>query len=45
MTYTKQCGIYCYQNLINNKKYIGQSIDLERENKILKRVGNTVINT
>lgn len=32
----KQCGIYCYQNLINNKKYIGQSVDLENRRKNFK---------
>lgn len=25
----KMCGIYCIENLIDNKKYIGQSIDIE----------------
>lgn len=29
----KQCGIYCYQNLINNKKYIGQSVDLKNRRR------------
>lgn len=24
------CGIYCIENKINNKKYIGQSIDIEK---------------
>ena len=25
----KTCGIYCIENLINHKKYIGQSVDIE----------------
>ena len=29
----KQCGIYCFQNKINGKKYIGQSVDLETRKK------------
>lgn len=30
---SKQCGIYCWQNKINNKKYIGQSIDLNNRKR------------
>lgn len=29
MAKEKVCGIYCIENLINHKKYIGQSIDIE----------------
>ena len=29
MVSEKICGIYCIENLIDNKKYIGQSIDIE----------------
>lgn len=29
----KKCGIYLIKNLINNKIYIGQSIDIERRIK------------
>lgn len=31
------CGIYCIENLMNNKKYIGQSIDIHRRWKDHKR--------
>ena len=30
MTKNKQCGIYCYHNIINGKNYVGQSVDLKR---------------
>jgi hypothetical protein len=30
MAKNKICGIYCIENLINNKKYIGQSIDINQ---------------
>jgi group I intron endonuclease len=26
----KICGIYCFENLVNGKKYIGKSIDIEK---------------
>lgn len=26
---SKICGIYCIENLLNHKKYIGQSIDID----------------
>lgn len=34
-----QCGIYCYQNKINNKKYIGQSVDLNRRKRCFRENG------
>ena len=30
MAKVKKCGIYCIENLINEKKYIGLSKDIER---------------
>jgi group I intron endonuclease len=29
----KRCGIYCIKNTINNKVYIGKSIDIHRRIK------------
>ena len=29
MDKTKKSGIYCIENIVNHKKYIGQSIDVE----------------
>lgn len=29
MAKEKICGIYCIENLVNHKKYIGQSVDIE----------------
>ena len=40
------CGIYKITNLINNKVYIGQSIDIERrwqEHRKLCKTGNALI--
>ena len=37
----KVCGIYCIENMINNKKYIGQSIDIYRRWKDHKRKLNS----
>lgn len=39
------CGIYCIENKINGKKYIGQSIDVEKRwiaHKAHLRTGNHV---
>lgn len=33
----KICGIYCIENIINNKKYIGKSIDIDRRFYLHKR--------
>ena len=33
----KQCGIYCYRNKINNKKYVGQSVDLKARKRCFGR--------
>ena len=30
MSVEKICGIYCIENMINHKKYVGQSIDIYR---------------
>ena len=30
MSVEKICGIYCIENMINHKKYVGQSIDIHR---------------
>ena len=35
----KQSGIYCYQNLINGKKYIGQSCNLVKRYRTFKQPG------
>lgn len=38
MSEEKICGIYCIENIINGKKYIGQSINIfSRGNNILTR--------
>ena len=41
MSNNKMCGIYCIENIINGKKYIGQSVDIrnrwmEHKNKLNK---------
>lgn len=35
---TKLCGIYCLTNHINNKRYIGQSIDIKYQNTITNQL-------
>lgn len=29
----KNCGVYCYQNMINEKRYIGQSVNLKQRKR------------
>ena len=38
MTKEKMCGIYCIENLIDNKKYIGLSSDIDKRLKKHKRL-------
>ena len=39
---TKKCGIYCYENKINGKRYIGQSIDLDRRHRKMDYKNSTM---
>ena len=45
MTKEKICGIYCIENKVNGKKYIGQSIDIYNRWKKHLQNANRGINT